>query len=344
MAGQTTSSGFPWGMTILLVFAALLYAGFVGSLLDVRGSDPAGRGMALGFAAILGLVLWVALASLFAIAFFKGSMPGYAMAAAIVFLPLSAIAAASAIGLYNERHGDWLIAVPLAMPPLLALYALWARVVGWHVALPPGSTTAILGGAIVVLTVVPLVLTTIEYMPNPERDAARAAAARVQQEEAEKRRQEALAAEAARFARLGPESSLGDYLEYLPPGDPRFRQAVAGARLVKTRNADAVALLKDGRLGELADLWRLDIDPAAVCEAYGLALKAAAGRVSRVNSNYIGAAIDLERQLVNIEWLVTARCDLREALGEVEANVRTVADSARLTEFADKLAALGKRR
>lgn len=344
MARQTTTNGFPWIMTILLVFAALLHAAFAGSLLDARGSDPAGRGMALGFAAILGLVLWVVLASLFAIAFFKGSMPGYALAAAIVFLPLSAIAAASATGLYNERHGDWLIAVPLALPPLLALYALWARVVGLHAALPPGSTSAVLGGAVVVLTIAPLVLTTIEYMPNPERDAARAAAAKAQEEDAEKRRQEALAAEAARFARLGPDSPLGDYLDYLPPGDPRFREAVAGARLVRTRNADAVALLEAGRLGELADLWRLDIDPASVCAAYGMALKAAAGKVSRVNSNYIGAAIDLERQLVNIEWLVTARCDLRAALGEVEANVRTVADSARLTEFADKLAALGKPR
>ncbi len=61
------------------------------------------------------------------------------------------------------------------------------------------------------------------------------------------------------------------------------------------------------------------------------ALRAEAGKVTRMNSNYIGAAIDLERQLVNIEWLVAARCDLSEALGDVETNVRTVADSTRLT-------------
>lgn len=344
MTTQTTSHGFPWGMTILLVLAALLYLVFLANLLGARGSDAAGRGMAMGFAAILGFILWLVIAGLFAVAILRGRMPAYAIAAALVFVPLSAIAAASAAGLYSEDHADWLIAVPLLLPPLLTLYALWARLVGWHEALPPAPTTAILGGAIVALTIVPLVLTVIEFAPNPARDAARAAQAKLVEEEAQKRQQEAMAEEAARFARLGPDSSLRDYLDYLPPGDPHFRQAIAGARLVKSRNADAVALLNEGQLRELPDLWRLDIDPAQVCAAYAAALRAEAGKVTRLNSNYIGAAIDLERQLVNMEWLVAARCDLGDALGDVETNVRTLADSARLTEFADKVAALRKPR
>ena len=98
-------------------------------------------------------------------------------------------------------------------------------------------------------------------------------------------------------------SPLRDYLEYLPPGDPRSATALAGARLVKSRAADAVALLKEGKIDDLPDLWRLDIDPAAVCEAYGAALQAAAAKIDRTRSNYIGIAIDLERQLPNIKWL-----------------------------------------
>lgn len=344
MTTQTTSQGFPWGMTVLLVLAAFLYVVFLANLLGARGSDAAGRGMAMGFAAILGFILWLVIAALFAVAILRGRMPAYAIAAALVFVPLSAIAAASAAGLYCEDHGDWLIAVPLLLPPLLALYALWARSVGWHETLLPAPTTALLGGAIVVLTILPLVLTVIEYAPNPARDAARAARAKAVEEEAQKRQQEAMAEEAARFAKLGPDSSLRDYLDYLPPGDSHFREAVAGARLVKSRNADAVALLNGGRLRELPDLWRLDIDPAQVCVAYASALRAEAGKVTRLNSNYIGAAIDLERQLGNMEWLVTARCDLSEALGDVETNVRAVADSTRLTDFADKVAALRKAR
>ncbi len=141
--------------------------------------------------------------------------------------------------------------MPLLLPPLLALYALWARLVGWHETLPPAPTTALLGGAIVVLTILPLVLTVIEFAPNPARDAERAAQAKAVEEEAQKRQQEAMAEEAARFAKLGPDSSLRDYLDYLPPGDSHFREAIAGARLVKSRNVDAVLLLNEGRLREL---------------------------------------------------------------------------------------------
>jgi hypothetical protein len=51
-------------------------------------------------------------------------------------------------------------------------------------------------------------------------------------------------------------------------------------------------------------------------------------------------AIDLERQLPNIRWLVGKSCDLGAPLGLLESNVRAVADSDRMTQFADKLAAL----
>ena len=52
------------------------------------------------------------------------------------------------------------------------------------------------------------------------------------------------------------------------------------------------------------------------------------------------AAIDLELQLTNIKWLVANRCDLGQPLGLLETNLRAVADSDRITQFADKLAAL----
>jgi hypothetical protein len=344
MADQPSPHAFPWGTTILLFIAAFLYVAFIANLLGSRGSDAAGRGMALGFAAIAGLILWVVLATLFAVAFFNGRMPGYATAAAIVLVPLSAIAAAAAAGLYSERHGDWLIAVPLLLPPLLALYGLWARLSAWHGTFEPGPTTALLGGAIVVLTVVPLVLTTIEFMPDPARDAARAAELKAREDELKKREQEALAEEAARFARLGPDSSLRDYFEYLAPGDSRFKEAVAGARLLKSRTADAAALLQEGQIRGLAELWRLDVDPAAVCSAYGAALSSEAGKIVKTRSDYISVAIDLEWQLPNIAWLMGRGCDIAEALAEAEARIRAVSDSSRLDKLADTLAGLREHR
>ncbi|HZX86239.1 MAG TPA: hypothetical protein VFF19_21890, partial [Reyranella sp.] len=132
--------------------------------------------------------------------------------------------------------------------------------------------------------------------------------------------------------------------EYLPPGDPRSATALAGARLVKSRAADAVVLLKEGRIDDLRDLWRLDIDPAAVCEAYGAALQAAAAKIDRTRSDYIGVAIDLERQLPNIKWLIGARCDIGQAVAFLETRMRTVTDSPRFTEFADTLASVRRPR
>jgi hypothetical protein len=177
-------------------------------------------------------------------------------------------------------------------------------------------------------------------MPDPARDAARAEQERQRLEEMRRQEQQAREAEAAKFGRLGPDSPLRDYLEYLPPGDPRSATALAGARLVKSRAADAVVLLKEGKIDDLRDLWRLDIDPAAVCKAYGAALQAAAAKIDRTRSNYIGIAVDLERQLPNIKWLVSARCDISEAVAFLETRVRAVSDSPRLTGFADTLASI----
>lgn len=343
MKDQSLSAGFPYGAVILVVIAVLLYAGFLANVLGSRGTDAAGRGMAMGFAAIIGVVLWIVLAGLFTLAYVNGRLPGWAMATAIVVLPLSAIAAAAAAGLAEER-GGWLMAAPILLPPLLMLYGLWGRLPAWHETFPVVITSIVLGGAIVLLTAAPLAVAAIEIMPDPARDAARAEQERQRLEEMRRQEQQAREAEAAKFGRLGPDSPLRDYLEYLPPGDPRSATALAGARLVKSRAADAVVLLKEGKIDDLRDLWRLDVDPAAVCEAYGAALRAAAAKIDRTRSDYIGIAIDLERQLPNIKWLAGARCDVGEAVAFLETRVRAVSDSPRLTGFADTLASIRRPR
>jgi hypothetical protein len=339
MKDQSLSSGFPYGAVALFVLALVLYALCFANVVGSRGTDAAGRGMALAFAAIIGLVLWVVLASLFVLAYANGRLPVWAAAAAVVLLPLSAIAAVSAMGLAEER-GPWLMAAPVLLPLLLAIYGLWARLSGWHAIFPAVPTSIVLGGAIVLLTAVPLALIAVEMMPNAARDAARAEQDRVREEELHQHAQRASEEEEARFRRLGPDSSLGDYLQYLPPGATASKEALAGARLVRTRATDAVTLLKQGKIDELQDLWRLDIDPAAICEAYGAALRTEAFKIDGMRSDYLAVAIDLERQLPNVKWLAAARCDIGEAVAALEARVRAVSDSPRLIAFADALASV----
>ena len=86
--------------------------------------------------------------------------------------------------------------------------------------------TSILGGAIVVLTIVPLVLTTIEYMPNPEREAAQAAERRAWEEQEKKRVEEADAADAR--AAL---DALRNAFETEEKSAKELRERLAGERL-----------------------------------------------------------------------------------------------------------------
>src|SRR5207253_786267 len=110
------------------------------------------------------------------------------------------------------------------------------------------------------------------------------------------------ARDAARFAALGPDSSLRDYLKYLNGSDFRARTALQGARYVKSRQADAVALLQEkDRIVDLRELWQLDIEATpALCDAYNAALRRIAPKIDPSYSNRLGEAIDLEFQLPNL--------------------------------------------
>jgi hypothetical protein len=329
----------PIGSIILLIVAGFLYLAMAASLADVSGSDSAGRGIAMGFGMIFGAALWLVLALLLLIAAINGAMPVVGKIGAAVLLPVSAVAASVAVDLYSHR-ADWAFAIVLILPLLIAIYALWARLPGLHASLPPLLITSLLGGVLVLLCLAPLagMKLAAAATPSPEvqaaADQAREAAQRQEEEAAIKLESEA-------FAKLGPDSSLRDYLLYLPGGDSRSRDALAGARKVKSRQADAVALLNAGRLEALTDLFRLDLLPAPeLCQAYDNALANAASQVTKARSDYLSIAIDLEQQLPNIKWLVAGGCNLDGSLGLLAGHVRAVSDSQRMATFARTLSGL----
>jgi hypothetical protein len=331
----------PFGTIFLVVLAGFLYALMLANLVDSSGTDAAGRGLDMAFAALVGAVLWGVLAVLLVVAAVKGWMPVAARIAAGFLLPLSAVAAFVSIDL-DGGMDDWLILVPVLLPPLIVLYALWTRLPAMQAKMPMVLTNAIFGGAILVVALAPLVVAVLDSLPNPARDARLAALENARQEKERQEEEAQRRREAARFARLNPESSLRDYLEYLPGGDSRSQQALQGARLVKTRQADAAVLLRDGEIGALTDLWRLDLEPTApLCAAYGAALDREAAKINRTTgSDYLSVAMDLERQLPNIRWLVGARCDLGGSLGRLVVRIRDVSDSERMEQFAATLAVL----
>jgi hypothetical protein len=330
----------PVGTILLLGLAGFLYALMMANLVDAQGTDAAGRGLAMAFGALIGLALWIVLAVLLVVAAVRGRMPAAARVAAVVLLPLSAVAVFVAIDRYDRPNG-WFLLVPALLPPLIAFYGLWARLPALHTRMPALATSLAVGGAILAISVAPLAVSFVRSLPNPERDARRAAEAKAQLDKEQQEEREWRAREDAKFARLGPDSPLRAYLDYLASGDSRFQEALAGARQVKSRQADAVALLKEGKIIDLDDLWQLDLQPTpALCEAYGGALGGAASNIARARTDYLTVAMELERQLPNIKWLVGAHCDLGEPLGLLEARVRDVSDSPRMEQFADTVAAL----
>jgi hypothetical protein len=327
------------GTIVLLVLAALLHAAMLGCLADAPNADAFGQAIVLLYAAFLGAVLWLVLAALLLIAVARGRMPLWATLAMVVLWPLSAVAVWMAGDAYS-RGDSASIWVPALLPPLFALYALWARLPALHATLRAGTTSAMFAGAIAVLAVTPMVTATRAALPDPARDARLAEAGKAQEERMARERQAALDRQEAQFARLSPDSALADYLIYLS-SMAYGEQALAGIRRVKNRQADAALLLQQGHIADLRELSHFDVAPTAeLCQAYGAALAAAAGKVTTARSDYLIAATDLELQLPNMKWLIANHCDLGAPLDLLETNVRAVADSDRMTRFADTLAAL----
>ena len=240
----------------------------------------------------------------------------------------------------RDRSAIW---VPALLPPVIALYALRARFAPLRMRVNGFVADIAMGVVVVVLVGVPLQRALFPPPIDPVAQARAAEEERARQEHEEQAAREAREREAAQFAALGPDSTMTDYMPFLY-GD-HSREAHEGIRKVKTRQADAVALLNDGQLGDLAELLLFDVDATAeVCAAYGAALARDAAKVDpKVSSNYLGEAIDLERQRPNLEWLVGEGCDLRTPLTQLEKNLRAVADSSRITNFADELAKLRSR-
>lgn len=323
----------------LLVLAAVLYAAMLTSISELGRGDLAGQGLAAGYASIAGVCLWLTLAALLLLAFLNGVMPRWAAVTMALALPLSGLALIIAAALSPGMSG-WALLTPALLPLLFAGYALVMRFPALA-AVSADAVSAIAVGAVTVISVVSVAVSVMRSQP----DAAEEAAVQARQAERMQQQQAARDREAADFARLGPDSSLRDYLDDLVPGSSRFQEAIEGARRVKSRHDDAVALLREGRLADLQELWRLDIEPTeTLCAAFADALMQEAVKVERGQGGYIAAAMDLERQLPNLRWLSDARCDLTTPLTVLEERLGAISDSARFDQFAAAVRALREKR
>jgi hypothetical protein len=220
---------------------------------------------------------------------------------------------------------------------VIVVYALSVRIPALVDAVPEGFSSALAGCAILALIAASIWASHLDELVAPARQAALQAAYDKMRAEQEKVSAENRAADEAKFAALGPDSSLRDYLEYFNGSDARARPALEGARHARSRQADATALLQErDELVDLRELWQLDLEATpALCQAYDAALRRSAVRINPSNSNRLGEAIDLEFQLPNLKWLVARHCDLRGVLTDLAQRLRVVRDSSRIDQLAD---------
>jgi hypothetical protein len=150
----------PIGAVLLLAIVGFLYLAMMYNIAVPGGIGPEDSlGQAI-LCLFLTVLLWLALAILLLVGGVMGEMPGRAAIVAAVLTPVSGVAAVTAIDLYS-RHGKWAIMVPALLPPLITLYAMWARFPALHAVFPARTTSLAIWGTILLLSLASFVFTSL---------------------------------------------------------------------------------------------------------------------------------------------------------------------------------------
>jgi lipoprotein NlpI len=332
----------PVGAIIMLVVAGFFYLGMMSSLSDIHNAhvDAAGRGLAEAFGALFAIALWVALAILLLIGGVKGEMPAWSAIAATILLPISGFAAMITVGLLDRGASPRYLLVPASIPPVVAAYALWARVSSLHRVLPPLPTSIVAWAAVALLTAAPLP----RYAANKaaenaliQRQKQEAAAAVAKAEEQHRQNLE-------RFQKLTADSPLWDWAEFFGKNSDFDEQAIAGARALAHRQADAEEALRRGMGFSLIEYRRLDLAATpGFCTAAGdfLAQDAATHKAPGADADYLTVQQYFEPYDEAIEWLTQNHCDLDGAVARIRETVAGYKQSSSRDAY---LAALAWRR
>jgi hypothetical protein len=152
---QRTRSA-PVGLFLLLPIAGVLYVLLLQNASGPFQGGEAGIDDAFG-AFFLVSGLWITLIVMMLVAVDSGAMPRWCSILAVILVPLSGVAAFVAVDMCS-RNVRWAILFPALLAPLIAFYAIWSRSPRLLRRLPAQSTSLAAWGAILVLSIVPLLL------------------------------------------------------------------------------------------------------------------------------------------------------------------------------------------
>jgi tetratricopeptide (TPR) repeat protein len=307
----------PIGAIVVLILAALAYVAMAACLSDLHGSDAAGNGITAAFGFLFGIFVWLWLGVLLLIAGIKGNMPFWAGIALAVLLPASAIAAAIALEMQGPEN-PWPLIEPFAVPPVTAIYGLYARLTRLHRAIPLVPASAVALVAIAVLTLIPIPQFIAHERERAEARAERAAEEKAAKDAADKRHAEAL----AKFQKLTPSSPLSDWAAFF--GSDFDEPAIAGARKLPNRQAEAIDALHRGMIFPLTEYGRLDLQatPEFCAASRDFLIAAAASHKASADAPDDRSVEDyFDPLLGGVELLTKENCDLDAAVKAIDAAV-----------------------
>lgn len=327
---------------ILLGVTVLLWFALVGTVLTLNDSDPAGNGLSYAFGVFMAIGLWVLLAGLLVMAAVRGDMPGWSKVAAVILVPASGVAALGAIHLMSGYSSPrWPAVVPIFVPALIIAFALWATVPSVRAAMSPSMAGGIAWGTILILSIAPWPAAAAGSREvAARRSDMEAQEAITEAKESEAKRQQNLAT----FQKLTPNSPLWEWMPFTFDNNELRDTALAGARHLASRQADAEALLEQGHWFPLVEMRNLDLDATprfCALARQHLEKEARAWRTTVEHPpEYTVSAGQLEKYLPAMEWLAAHHCDLGSALAEIQSTVRIYPTSPERERFLDTLARL----
>jgi hypothetical protein len=288
-----TSVGIAAGLSIL---ALLLWAMQLALLNDLRGSDAAGNALAQAYGAIAIILLWVLLAVLSLIAFFKGAMPVPAAIAALILIPVSGDAALSALELLRAPElapFRWPIIIPALAPPIMVAYTFWALLPGIHVRVPAIYAGTVAWGSVLLLCIALVPFQQMRGAVGDQMEAARAKAA-------------------ADFAKLAEDAPLWEWVPFLAtPDQTLVSSAIDRIRHLKRRQSDAELMLERGDF-PLGQLGAFDLTPTqALCENARKLLRQHAGTLTPKEPNsrpFKDIAVAVSDAVSAMTWLIDYDC------------------------------------
>ncbi|SPE33642.1 conserved membrane hypothetical protein [Candidatus Sulfopaludibacter sp. SbA3] len=316
-------------LLLLTVITWLVLAADLSSVVGVVA--PGDQDIFLGLRWILACLLicatWLWIGGLLLVAGGQDALPKWGIPSALILCPASAAAALAALYVVSESNMRWPLAIPLAIPPLIAAYVVSLCLPSLRTILAGPSVHATVWGIVLILSIAIWPPVTQQRREKAARAVQRArefAAAALQ--EKERKHAENL----ARLQAMTPGQHLVNWYNLLDPESGVRPEALVALRTVPRRQGDVEEGLALGVPAIMKLVPELDLKPTpALCQSAQSFLQTAAkGMHIRHREPYPYEADEgLNGSFAGVRWFLAHGCNCDEGLAALQTVIQTYLDS-----------------